>query len=229
MDNLASFLKEQVESNTRKVRNTWVIGAVVVLLVVGYMSFLLWMVRGYLDPWTAAHTVASLAERNVPIVLSQVENSLRAQAPQVVDDMCKQAKACLPELRIQAEKQIDAIHESVLPGMGLQLAECLEEAIQEHKGDIAEFVKTHKDADAVKYFIDTIASDVVKSLDDVLQMETPGMGVNYFQAAMITGLQETKAKLVALSAKKDSEMSRVEALQKKVLITLVNALRDGTK
>ncbi len=226
-DQLALFLRDQVAVSNKKLRTTWIVGSIVVLLVVGYMSILLWIVRGFLDPWVAARTIASGVEKNMPILLNSMENSLAQKAPDIAEGISQKAVASLPVIRQQAEKQIASVAEDVLPSVGLKMGDLIREHIQGHRQEIAEFVKTHKDAEVAKYFLDTISSDAVSSLDDILQDQEPGKGVNYLQAAVVNGLSETKGKILDLSQKKPSDLSHVELLQRKLLASLIHAIQDA--
>ncbi len=219
-EQLSSFIKEQIQTGNKKLRNTWVFGAIAVLVAVGYMSVVLWVVRGFLEPATAARTIAAVVERNFPSMLGSVEKSLGDQAPTLASRISEKALQTLPVIRKQAENQIAAIHTNILPALAAQLSETMRANLAVHKPEIAQFVKAHNDEEIAKYFLDTLSGDMLKSLDRLLQGETPGRGLGIVQTAVVGGLGETKNYLSVLAKKNPAELSHAEQLQRKLIISL---------
>jgi hypothetical protein len=220
------FLKKQIIGNRKSTEITWFVGLILTVLVVCYMSGLLYLVRGILVPATAARMIAQNIEGNIPAMMSEIELSVKGQAAPLADTCSKMAMAYLPKLREEAENQIDLTYQQWLPLLREEIRSTVHVYVVEHKDELQEIYATQKEPGFAKVFIDELADKLAKDLNNRLCAEQPGHDLNYVRKFSLNYLMDVNEQLSNLIKMKASEMTRSERLQRRMIVSWTRVIDE---
>lgn len=223
---LRNFLKQQITANKKSTKVTWLVGIVLALIVVCYMSGLLYLVRGILVPATAARMIAQSIEGNIPAMMSDLETSIKGQAAPLADTCSKKAMAYLPKLREEAEYQIDLTYQQWLPLLREEIRSTVHAYVVEHKDELKEIYATQKEPGFAKAFVDDMADKLVSDLNSRLCAEQSGHDLNYVRKASLNYLMDINVQLSNLIKMKASEMTRSERLQRRMIVSWTHVVDE---
>lgn len=223
---LNRFLKEQIVRNKRAARTTWIIGGIVVVLVTCYMSGLVVLVRGILEPMTAARMIGQYIEQQLPSILSGTENALQQQATPLGNALSDRIITSLPKLREEAEKQIDLTCEQFLPLLREEIRSTVRCYMEEHADEISDFYGAHKGEEFAEFFIDSIMVEVADSLNKQLREVSGEYDLDYIRSASLTILNDINGELSRLLNLSAEEMTKSDRLQRRLIVAWVQALDE---
>ena len=225
---LAAFVKEQIVGNARATRRTWLAGVGFVLFLAVYLSGVLWLVHGMLEPAIAARTIARNVEADMPGFMSEMENALRQEADPLAAEVCKAIVDAMPRARAEAEAQIDRAYLDHLPMLRDAVAATIREYAAAHQTELREAVSAHKEKDFARIFADHITQEVARDLDRELAAVQPGASLNYIHMAALDAIRDMNARLAALASKKSVELTRSERLQRRLIVSLAQAVDEAS-
>jgi hypothetical protein len=220
------FLKQQIISNRKSTKVTWLVGIIAALLVVCYMSGLLYLVRGILEPATGARMIVQAVEGNIPAYERDLEQLLKDQAVPMADTFSKTATAYLPKLRKQAEEQIDLTYQQWLPLLREEIRSTVHAYVIEHKEELQFIYATQKEEGFAKVFVEQLSDQITADLNNRLCAEQPGHDLAYVKAASLNYLQDVNINLANLMKMKPEQMSRSERLQRRVIVSWTAAIDE---
>jgi len=229
LQKLTDFIEDRIARGQKALRLTWAIGLVLLALVTGYMAGVVWLVRGMLEPRTAAAMIANHAEANLPAVLEGTEAALMAEGPAVADALSRQILGAMPALREDAEFQIDTAYREMLPLLREEIRSTVRVHAEVYKDELVDYYRTHTQPDFPKTFIDRIAADVAAAIDSRLRKAAPGKGLEHVEDRVMRVLDEMNAQLGMLLTKKTGQMTRSERLQRRLIVSWVQALNELMK
>jgi hypothetical protein len=223
---MRDFIRAETEKLRRSARLTWAIGLVVTVLVGCYMSGLVILVKGMLEPMTAARMLAMSVEDALPSILQETERSLRDQAVPLANSVSQSVFAYMPRLRLEAQKQIDLTYQEFLPLLREEIRTNLQEYMKEHGQEISDFYGEHKAEEFPPAFVDAIVEDLVADLSRRLSQDSGGKGLEYIHGATVEMMRDMNSELTRLLNLRTDQMSRSDRLQRRLIVAWVQALDE---
>ncbi|NQT94722.1 MAG: hypothetical protein HQ559_18340 [Lentisphaerae bacterium] len=224
--NVMDFFENEVATTSRKARMTWIVGLLLVALLAVYLGGVSLLIRGMLEPRTAARMIAMQAEETIPQLLLETEVGLQAQAPFLADSLSKQLMKAMPALREEAERQIDATYEEVLPHLRAELGVTLHQYVEAHDEEIRDFYDAQKVEGFEHAFLDAVVDDTLAALDKEIMMKSEGRGIDHAITAALAGLTDIDGQLNTLLVKGEDEMTRSERLQRRLIVSWLRVVED---
>lgn len=223
---LSEFLKDEITRNRKATKATWIIGIIVLFLVTLYMHGLVVLVRGMLEPVTAARMIGMNVEESLPLILTETEKSLKDQAIPLANALSNRLTESLPKLRKEGERQIDLTHKEFLPLLREEMRSGIRDYMLEHTEEINELFETHKGPEFAELFVDTIMSDMATSLESELWDGCRTNNLEHIKANSLKILNDINEELLRLINMSDTEMTRSDRLQRRLIVIWVKALDE---
>lgn len=223
---LSTFLQEQIDRNTKATKVTWIVGAIVVLLVTFYMSGLVYLVRGILEPMTAARMIGQSIEENMPPVLGGLEKTLEQQAIPVANALSEKLISSIPLLGEDARRKIDLTYEQFLPLLREEVRTTLRSYMEEHKEEIADLYETHRGPEFVNLFIHALVAEMTEYLNEKLSENASGLDIEYVSVSFLNALNNINDDLSRLLNLKTENMTRSEILQRRLIVIWSHSLEQ---
>lgn len=223
---LKQFLNEEIDRNKKAIRTTGIVGLIVILLVACYMFGTVILVRSMLEPMTAARMIGEQIELNLPSVLNETEQALQLHAPVLANTLSQSVMDALPKVRREAEKQIDSSYQELLPLIRQEMLSTFHTYVNDHREEITDYYETQKSPDFAKFFVDEVISEMTGSLNRELRQDSRGRDLVHVQVASLNALKEVNEELSRLLQMKPEEMTRSERLQRRLIVTWIQALDE---
>ncbi len=228
-ENLAEFLEQEIESLHRATRRTWIVGAVMGLILTGYLYLPLSMIKFFLNPQNAALMISTQVQENAPEFLFQTEQALRKKAPLLADEMNTTFLAAIPKIRVKAQEQIASVHRDMIPFISLEFQRMIGEYVEENSGVLAELAE-EKDIDAfASRFTAELVEQLAARLNDTLEEEYGGRNLKFVNENLLTSIQTMDEHLTHLLDEDSANLDRREFLQKQILALITRRLIEGVK
>jgi len=225
-ETLVKFLREEVASQEKRNRTSWIVGLIMLALIGGYLTYVGTFIRNHvLNPTHAAQWVAYMTAENLPVVLSKTERSLRDQAPELCDKLVGSMVDVPRYVGREAQKQIDLVADEMLPQLETELSSALLAYVDAHEDDATEFFAQQLEPGMAEAFINQLSADVIADLDTEL-MRDSGHGVNFVLDTTLGALEAIDQQLETLSTKSPEEMTREELLHRELIVLCLRVLDD---
>lgn len=225
MNELITFVRQETTRHRRVARITWIIGVFLIIVVVTYMSGLLYMIRGILEPMTAATMIRQQVEVNLPPVLTGVEQSLKDKAPDLANWVNQYIRQTLPEIRKEGERQIDLVVDQSLPLMREEIRSVIHAYVIEHKDELQEIYASQKAPGFADAFVSNMVADIAMDVDRRLK-DSSGVGLAYVETTTLNSLKDLDGDLKRLAAMDAKDMTRSERLQRRLIVCWLQIMND---
>ena len=223
-ESIEQFLREEIEKTERARRIISYGGGAFVLFLIGYFSFMLFMVTTFLDPENAAYAISSQVEATVPKFLSDTQQALVAKAPVLAEEVTAMFFRVIPELRKVAETQIDFTHQDMIPQLSDGFSAIISNYVKDNSQTLKAFADDHDTEAFAEFFTSELLNSFGKYLDQEMRSEFEGRDMSYFTENSLVALQAMNAHLSDLIAADASELDRKSRLQRRILSAVVNRL-----
>ena len=225
-EDLDAFVEEQIAGNRRATKLTWIVGAVLILLVGCYMSGLVLLVRGMLVPMTAARMIAQSVEQGLPAILGETERSLHDQAVPLANALSDRLIIMLPELRKKGQEQIDLACDQWLPLLREEIRSVVQAYMLEHEAEFRLVYESQKEEGFADVFVDQLVKEVAASLQAELLQDGKGRGLDYVGTMAMGALNDINGELSRLLNLSGDEMTRSDRLQRRLIVAWMQVLDE---
>jgi hypothetical protein len=220
------YLEGEIALAEKKNRMTIIVGALMLVIIGGYMTFIGSFVRNeVLNPKTAAQWVSYMTQQNLPVILVQTEATLKEQAPTAADQMVGSLLQVPTLVGNEARKQIDFVVDEMLPQMETELDSTVQSYFDAHVDDAAEFFAEHHEPGMAEAFIDQLSEDLVADLDQHM-IRDGGKGVHHLVDVSMGALEAINRRVETLATKDPADMTREELLHKELVVLCLHVLDD---
>jgi len=220
------FLEEKIAANRKATKATWVVGIIVLVLIGTYMAGLVYLIKGILEPMTAARMIGMNIEASLPSVLNETELSLQQQATPLANALSDEIMAAMPQMRKEAEEQIDLVYDQLLPLMREEVRSVVLSYVIEHEQELHDIYAAQKCEGFAEAFVDNVMADLTKALNRELSTATRGHDLEYVSATSLSTLEDINEQLTRLIKTETESMSRSERLQRRLIVSWVHVLDD---
>ncbi|MDX2111512.1 MAG: hypothetical protein SFY80_14875 [Verrucomicrobiota bacterium] len=220
-----AFLRDEVSQINRSNRQALFLGAIFAVALIVYMTVILNMIRGFLDPELITNNIAVQIEKQTPVFIADAELNLKLQAPAVAESLSLTFLRAIPALRAEAEQQIDLCHKEMIPHLSLELQEIIRTYILENKDELKAFVDAHRaDPDFANQFTSDMLAELGTQLDATMKIDFEGRDITYFKENVMAGLLALNTHLDTLATPNPEKLDYRLRLQRKILASLINKL-----
>jgi len=223
---LDGFLEQEVARLGKKTRLTWIGGIGVLVVLVVYMSGVLGLVRGMLEPRMLARMIALHVEESMPTVLYETEQGIEKQAPVVANAISEQIMQAIPRVREEAEKQIDLACDEMLPLLRDEANETIRAYVAAHAEELDEIYSSARLPEFGEAMVDAVVNDLAVELDARLTVAS-GHNLAYVGARALEMMQDINGQLVFLLDKDSGAMTRSERLQRRLIVTWIHVFQEA--
>jgi hypothetical protein len=190
------------------------------------MTGMLILVRGMLEPMTAARMIGLHVETHLPSALDGTEEALKQQAVPVANALSERIMATIPLLREQGEKQIDSTYMVRLPCLREEIRGVVQCYVRDHEEEFELVYRTQKEAGFAEVFIETVTAEAVNSLNKQLRADHGERDMKYAHSVSLQALEDINTELVRLISLNTEGMSRNDRLQRRLIVTWMHVLDE---
>ena len=224
----AEFIASETKRMQKATKTTWIVGVVVVVFLSGYFSFILTMVRTFLEPEVAAIMVARNVKSNFPTYMEEAENMLAAQSVVMAEEMSDTIISVFPDIRIQAQAHLERTHKDIIPYMSHEFQGVIADYIRANREKIEMVASNNHSPEFTQMFVDDIMNQFGVLLNQAMAEEFDGKDLKYFLENSLMAM-ETMSDYLDLLIETDPEnMSRTMKLHKQLLATITKRAIEGT-
>ena len=162
-----AFLKSEIEQIEKSTKRTWYFGCVIIVILIAYLSFILFMTRTFLEPQNAAYLVSSNIKENLPQFINQTESMLVQKAPRTANQASHLFMGAIPQLREMAEEQIRITHEEMIPHLSREL----QDMTRAYIADNAETLRSFSAEEGGPQLAEHVTAELMESMGAHMQTE----------------------------------------------------------
>ncbi|MEO0794174.1 MAG: hypothetical protein AAFX93_03375 [Verrucomicrobiota bacterium] len=221
---LIDFMRSEIARTRKGVSQTYLLGIIVAVLVAGYMTFILSMVRQATDGQFLASAVRMQVEAAVPEMIDSGEQALAQKATGMAETMSRRFMEGVPKLVNQGKAQIDETHEVIIPYLSNEFSEVVRLYVLSNQEELTAFADQHNSQEFATEFTDQMMTEFAVQIDARMSDATDGEGLAYFNENLLTSLVAMDTKLDELVSKPVDELTQRERLQRRILARLVSSV-----
>jgi hypothetical protein len=144
------YVNEQLTAARASLGRTKMVAVIIIIIVLGYMSFVTKSILAHLEPQQAANTAkgvitVQLAERGEILA-----DQLKAKIPEMMQKLPEVVLNRMPEIRESIQNRISAELKNYARKTADQLEPQLDEFLTNHTDDINKFLNASQDLDALR-------------------------------------------------------------------------------
>jgi len=224
---LIEFMRSEIERTQKGVGQTYLFGIIIAVLIAGYMTFVLSMVRQATNGEFLAIAVRQQIEAAAPEMIASGEESLGAQAAVFANDLSDRFLEIVPEIAQVGKESIDSAYQDGVPYISEEFSEMVRLYIRANEAEIREFADTHDSKEFAQEFTREMMDEFARQMDTRMEEATDGEGLAYFNENLATSLLAIDTTLDELLAKSPDELTRRERLQRRILARLVLTVTES--
>ncbi len=218
-----SYIQNQLRETRARLRRTRIFSVVLVLAVLGYLSFITYTLkREYLEPKPAAAMIneqlSGLINANAPALTAELKLQIPALISSIPDRIIEQ----LPAVRSTLESQVEDLLRAYCLDTGEQLAAHLDDFLNENKDAIDAFVEAAEHPEGVaalgERFEDELTDYLKTKADD-------GQSIQDKMDHVLAELKQIELRLTRLASATDLTPEE-KKLRHAIAVTMSAAARD---
>ncbi|WP_309399015.1 hypothetical protein [Cerasicoccus maritimus] len=217
---LIDFMREEISRTRKGVGQTYIFGIIAAVIVAGYMSFILTMVKEATDGEFLAIAVRQQVEAAVPEMIRNGEATLADNAPIAAKKLSNRFLKLVPELAATGKEQIDMSHEEIIPFLSDDFSQRMVEYINSHQEALREFAAQNDSEAFAEEFTRQMMTELKLNIDAEMKDAT-GAGLDYFNENLLQSLVAMDTKLEELINTPESELTQRDRLQRRILARMV--------
>lgn len=232
IENDVARMCRQCEERLRKYQSaskrSLIAGIVVILVVIGYLSWIAVMVKDLLTPEGLTIIMRQRAAQAIPAASQEIKQTLKTNAPKYADMMEKRMLEMLPVLRETAEKNIYKLTESLLATFDEKTTLTVNRFIDENQKELESAMKELKALENEEYarrLVEIIVHDHILVAVDQTLMGLVGHDLDTMMDVTASAFESIKDQLIALQT--EEELTQEEKLQKEILELILKYLQQS--
>ncbi len=218
---LIDFMRAEIARTRKGVGQTYLFGIIAAVLVAGYMTFILVMVKQATNGEFLAIAVRNQVEEAVPDMIRSGEVALAKKAEISANKVSNEFKRLVPRFAQTGKEKIDMAYKDQIPYLSEDFATRMKEYIAAHQEALKEFADQHDSEEFADEFTRQMMDELAKQMDVAVKETTGGEGLSYFNSNLLQGLVAMDTTLQELISKQESELTQRERLQRRILARMV--------
>jgi len=217
---LRSALLDDLAHAKRNRKVTVIIGSILVLFILVYMTWLAAGMRRELAPETLAETIAGIVASEMPGLIEQTEDNLEANCAQNVQQLREGLVAALPGVREGAEEATYEVLDIFMDDIEKSMRDLLTQMVEENKEDIEPLIEAASTPEGAK----ELRKSFRDSLEELLQHPEMVEALTEYERT----LAQVEQRLDHLS-KPRTDLSLEDRIEKEWITTVLIFLDDTVK
>lgn len=222
--NLRDFIENEIASNERGVKRTYIIGLSVAVIVFAY---LFWVANEFssvvLNPRNLAMTVVAEIDRDVPAFLKDTEHQLASDAPEIAKGVFKSLTDLLPMIQEAGIKQIDVLY-GLVPVLNKESEGVVEHFYSVHGDSIRAYFEAHNEELFVEEFVDELLNGLEREIDKDFQTIYKGEHLKGVHEISLAHLHDINRSILKMTRMRARRMDRIDRLRRRMIVAWINAL-----
>jgi len=171
VDQLGDLIDREIQVVRTSTRHFWIGGALLILVIIGYMSWIFSHLRPLADPEEAAILLQQTALNRLPQFSASLEAALRDAAPDLTRQATQRVLDAIPRIRKEVEKRAGRVGDDLASYIDSHLGELIDQVIRDHKKEIKELIPQLKTKEKAQEFTNLLETACRKSIMDVLDVQ----------------------------------------------------------
>ncbi len=181
------FVADELEKARSSLKKTRLAGVILLVFVLGYMSFITINLVKFLEPKNAAEVANGVIAEQVDQKASDIAAQLKIKIPSLIAQLPEFVLGKLPEYREALENKVETDLTDYCLSASAHMGKQLDDFLVEHKASIGNLLKTADDKEALKL----LATDIEQEFMSYLE-EKPEGGGESIKEKMATSLDALK-------------------------------------
>lgn len=225
---LSTFIHNETLSIQRSTRRTIVFGGVLALLIAGYMGFVIFMLKGFLEPQALAMVVADQVAETLPDVINSAELTLRAKAPELANQITDSFMQAIPKMAETGKQEIDLAYQERIPYINEEFKNIVRDYIEDNSEELVAFTETHSAEAFAQYFTEQMMVELGVQLEQRLNdSHARTSNLKYFSNNLTYSLLAMNTTLDEFLHQDINQLTRQERLQRRILARLVQSAHES--
>ncbi len=209
---LRDFVKQQASATRRGGNILLVVGIVLIVVIVGYFSYVLGRLKRELQAQDVVDIVCAKVEKAVADYMPQAETFIMEQAPTIMDEAKDQIVKNLPKLREQAEKQLEGLADSATAKIEARISDEVQGIMNTHGPEIRQALEAAGDVQASE----TAKLDLTNAL--IVEFEKVAVEeVDPFLPEILEAFEKLEGDLTVLVEKPSEQLDEVQKIEREML------------
>jgi len=218
---LIDFMRAEIARTRKGVGQTYLFGIIAAVLVAGYMTFILVMVKQATDGSFLATAVRVQVEEAVPDMIKSGELALAEKASTTANRISHEFMALVPRLINTGKQKIDLAYEDQIPYLSEEFSDMVKSYIKANEAELKEFAAQHDSEEFAKEFTRQMMDEFAVQIDARMKDATGGEGLSYFNESLLQSLIAMDTTLDELINTPEAQLTQRQRLQRRILARMV--------
>jgi uncharacterized protein YicC (UPF0701 family) len=165
-DVAAKYIADQVQKARVSLHKSRLVGVVLCIVVLGYMTFLVKSLQAYLDPHQAADMANSFISEQVDDKAKDISDQLKDKIPAMIAQIPDYALEKIPEYRQALEDKVEADFTEFAHATSAQFGKHLDDFLKNHVVQIKALLDSAKDPDKLKALGPDLENEILEYLKE---------------------------------------------------------------
>ncbi len=219
-----SFLEIEIARIKKRTRNTLILASILILVLIGYLSFVLTMAKTFTKPENAAFLVADNVRANFPSFMETTETLLTERSIILAESLSARFLTTVPALRVEAQRQLELAHTEMVPHLSLEFQTILADYIAANEESIELLAEQGSSQSLAESFVADIMQSFVRYLDASMIDQFDGRDLAFAQENSLFALKAMETYLDELMLSDPSQLDRQQLLEKRILTAVAQRI-----
>ncbi len=165
-DVAAKYIADQLEKARASLHKSRLVGIILIVVVLAYMTFLVKSLQGYLEPHAAAEMVNSHITEQVETRANDIADQLKEKIPAMIAQIPDYALQKIPEYRGALEDKVEADFTEFAHSTSAQLGKHLDSFLASHVVQIKALLDSAKDPEKLKALGPDLENEIMEYLKE---------------------------------------------------------------
>lgn len=165
---MIEFLKADIARNRASAQRWMIGGGLLLLFMIGYMSWMTSTIKEFADPKELAQIVVNETAAQIPELAASTKENLKEQAPELVDSVGKRAIDAIPEVRSYLQEWVEKYLDREIGAMQKQVDSAFDEVIHEYRDDLRDILSKMEKPEDVDKISKELVAGIIQSFKERL-------------------------------------------------------------
>ena len=217
----ANYLTGELEKARKSCGRTRTIGAVAVIIVFAYMSFITTQLSKYFEPKAAADMANTFIGAQVTEKATDLSSELKTRIPELIAELPSFVMQQLPDYRIALEKKIEGDFAEYCHATSRQMGKHFDDYLDAHVVQIRAVLAATQDRHAIKQLGPDIEQTILEYLSD---RPEDGESIKEKIEKSLTALKNIENQMDRLALGKD--LTPQEKKTRRIIAMIAKAVED---
>ena len=165
-DVAAKYIADQLQKARASLHKSRLVGVILIIVVLGYMTFLVTSLQHYLDPHQAADMANAFITEQVDEKAKDISDQLKERIPAMIAQIPDIALGKIPEYREALEDKVEADFTEFAHSTSAQLGKHLDSFLAAHVVQIKALLDSAKDPEKLKALGPDLENEILEYLKE---------------------------------------------------------------